>query len=652
MKQSKHIFLHILNVITVALIIESFLCSLMLVRKYAHENCYERIEESSHQVVEMLTHSFDQTTEKLTIFSDILAANSSNPDELLLTYMTNFCKTGDFSSVCIHRANGTVVSYGEHPHTVQKFTNYEHEVARLPYVSEVYSTGDRADEKFFYQAIPIIRNDQTVGILYGYMQADRLPGFIVMNAFGGKGRISIVDGETGDYLMDTSSQDHLGNIYDVDVNSYEFKEEHISDHAKNGLTHGDSGYFVFRSKESGRWMYNYYLPIGINQWSLQLTVDEETAFARYVDMSKAIVILSVCVVAFMVIHVWVLMIQTSHMNKRDKDRLHKSNYMYEVQRALFNAHNNPDYIEQALKTVANEVTAETVLLLTFSDRMINHIYFWPSVDKNNAMKLSGRRIRDDFPMIFDMLSANESVLYHEGDDSADISSIAKDIFEDLEVASMMLVPIMDNSGFLRGAIAAVNMTVIPENCEKLECLTYDFFMAIANIDNHAIIKNMGTMDYLTKMKNRNSYELELPLLAHESCESLWCAFIDVNGLHEINNTYGHKAGDRMLCSVADAIKRVFNSPNAYRTGGDEFVTFVFDSSEEEMKRMIRQIHTLLEANDYHVSIGVSGMSRPTDQMYDIDRLLVDAETHMYEEKRRYYQTHHLSHERGFHEKVH
>ena len=48
-------------------------------------------------------------------------------------------------------------------------------------------------------------------------------------------------------------------------------------------------------------------------------------------------------------------------------------------------------------------------------------------------------------------------------------------------------------------------------------------------------------------------------------------YIDVVGLHEINNHLGHKAGDGMLCAVAGAMQRMFPLADTYRIGGDEFV---------------------------------------------------------------------------------
>ncbi len=54
-------------------------------------------------------------------------------------------------------------------------------------------------------------------------------------------------------------------------------------------------------------------------------------------------------------------------------------------------------------------------------------------------------------------------------------------------------------------------------------------------------------------------------------------YIDLIGLHEINNHLGHARGDVVLCELADAARAYFGDDNIYRIGGDEFVIISFAS---------------------------------------------------------------------------
>ncbi len=355
--------------------------------------------------------------------------------------------------------------------------------------------------------------------------------------------------------------------------------------------------------------------------------------------------LAIFVVVLMFIHVAALMLQDIKNRKNDDDRMHRSDYINAVQRELINAHNDRNFVGQALKTVGNELEAETVLLLTVDGMSIVGAYYWPSVDKAQAMELVGRNIRDEFPVIFDMISACKSVNYTRSEDMENLSDNAKALFEALDVRNIMLVPIMNNFGVLKGVIASVNLKSPKESCELLECVTYDFFMAITNLENHNIIKKMGTMDYLTSIKNRNSYEQEITQYAMADGETLWCAYIDVNGLHELNNKEGHKAGDTMLCKVADAVKKVFGEENSYRLGGDEFAAFAVDSTKEEFLKKKKTVIAKLASKGYHISIGFEAITKNADGVFEIEKLVSAAESNMYKNKREYYEENNLSQER-------
>ncbi len=516
---------HALNVITIALIVECFLCAMMSVRKYARDDCFDRIEETTAQMSLMFTHAMDERRDKLTVFADILGANSENPDALLQTYMENFCRTQYFSALCIHRRDGRITAYGNHSHDEADFgaRSFDEEVARLPYISDVFSQGNPPEENFIYQAVPIRRNGEILAVLYGYMSLDVLPDFIASSAYDGKCQFYVVNGDTGDFLMD-EYHGTLSNIYDGSMGDRETKPGYDLDEMRDGIRTGKSGFHIFKSQRTGSWYYTYYMPMGINNWSMQLTIDESTAFSAYLDVNATMLVLMVCVIILMVIHVLALMFQNARANQQNKMRLHKTRYINTVQRALLNAHNNPAFVDQALKIVAEEIKAETVLLLTFADKRVSNAQYWPSKDKAQAMDMIGRNIRDDFPMLFDVIASRESVVYDKHMSSFDLSETARRIFDGFNVENLVLVPITDTVGALKGAIAAVNVAG-DKTPDTLECVTYDFFMAIANLENHNIIKNMGVMDYLTGIKNRNSYEAELADYATMDCENLWCVFV-------------------------------------------------------------------------------------------------------------------------------
>ncbi len=647
-KSIKNFITPVLIALLILLIAACFITSALTIEKHSEDDCFENIKETTVQLTNMFSHTMEQNQTQLTLFANILAANSHNPDELLQTYMKHFCDTQSFSGVCVHRKDGSAVSYIYHSHE-EIGLSFEDEAARLPYTSDVHSVGDLRNQQYVYQAVPIVRNNETIAILYGYIALDTLPSFTSTTEYNGNCQFYIVDGNTGDFMVDefhrtdnTSSEIKLGNMYD-DSMDWQLKRGYSIEKMRDDVKNGKSGYFVLRADKNEEWFYTYYMPIGINNWSMQLTVGETAAFKTYRDIRTILFVLiasaGVCVLALAAM----IIIQSMSRRKKDLWSLHKSDYHNAVQSALISAHNNPYFVDHALKIVGEEIKAETVLLLTFEDRIIKQAQYWPSQDKMQAMALIGINIRDDFPIFFDALAAGKTVFFDEKNSVSAISDTAKQIFTSLDVSNILLVPITDNQGLLKGAIAAVNLLdSSSKKTEMIECVTRDFFMAITNLENHNKIKKMGELDYLTGLKNRNSFESELSEYEISEAESLWFMFVDVNGLHELNNKAGHKAGDLMLCTVADIMRKLFGANHTYRLGGDEFAAFLENGTHEEMMNLKYRLTDELVKKGYSVSAGFEGSCKNENRVFDVERLVSAAEKMMYRDKREYYKNNNVS----------
>ena len=74
-------------------------------------------------------------------------------------------------------------------------------------------------------------------------------------------------------------------------------------------------------------------------------------------------------------------------------------------------------------------------------------------------------------------------------------------------------------------------------------------------------------DNLTNLLGGIDFKLALNNLTKESKTLV---MVDINGLHNVNRDQSYEAGDRLIISVADELKRVFKDDEIYRTQGDEF----------------------------------------------------------------------------------
>ena len=149
------------------------------------------------------------------------------------------------------------------------------------------------------------------------------------------------------------------------------------------------------------------------------------------------------------------------------------------------------------------------------------------------------------------------------------------------------------------------------------------------------IEYLGHTDLLTGLKNRNYYENRLEKYPKLCRSGLICVYADVNGLHEVNNSQGHQAGDRMLREVAEAMQRTFGPEDTYRVGGDEFVAFCVNARPEAVSADLDRLRHELSEKGYHVSFGTAAHGKEQGPI-NMQELVKEAENAMFSEKREYY----------------
>ncbi len=162
-----------------------------------------------------------------------------------------------------------------------------------------------------------------------------------------------------------------------------------------------------------------------------------------------------------------------------------------------------------------------------------------------------------------------------------------------------------------------------------------YFIYIIHITTGSLvgIERRANMDALTGLQNRNRYEYFCSHL-QQGTDGIACIYFDVNGLHELNNTQGHLAGDNMLKAVANSIVAEFGENNTYRIGGDEFVAFRYERDESLVRKDLAKVVADIEAQGYHVACGLA-MATPDKKLLTV---IKSAEEEMYENKRLYYES--------------
>jgi diguanylate cyclase (GGDEF)-like protein len=208
-------------------------------------------------------------------------------------------------------------------------------------------------------------------------------------------------------------------------------------------------------------------------------------------------------------------------------------------------------------------------------------------------------------------------------------------------------PLVDPNGFALGTIAVVDTQprVLDDNEQAvLHDLSTLVMTALENRRRSLLLTKLALTDHLTRVPNRAQFDRALATeLAHakrtDEQFSLLC--MDLDGFKDINDRYGHPAGDEVLCEVARRLQQQLRTEDMLsRIGGDEFGVIVRDASRESVQALTQRITQAMLApisltGGHQVVVGISiGIATYTDAIDSPYTLLTQADSALYQSKRR------------------
>lgn len=173
--------------------------------------------------------------------------------------------------------------------------------------------------------------------------------------------------------------------------------------------------------------------------------------------------------------------------------------------------------------------------------------------------------------------------------------------------------------------------------------------SIENTVNRARLVRSGLTDFLTGWHNRRYLNARLKeelARAQRQGTSLTCLLIDLDRFKQINDQYGHLAGDLALREAAQRVDaQIRGSDAAARFGGDEFVVLAPGIASEQAAALGERIRAAVSATPLEiqpgvqlhmtVSVGVAGTTlarQDNDLKAAAERLLAQADAALYRAK--------------------
>ncbi len=158
------------------------------------------------------------------------------------------------------------------------------------------------------------------------------------------------------------------------------------------------------------------------------------------------------------------------------------------------------------------------------------------------------------------------------------------------------------------------------------------------------LRNLSIKDELTGLYNRRGFmrlckkNIEL---CKRSNKKFTIFYADLDGLKNINDTYGHKEGDRAIKEIANVLRGTFRDNDIIaRLGGDEFTIMALDISENNIENIVKRIRDVLNYYnvilelEYRLSISLGTAIFDPANPLSLDELISNADNSLYEQKKK------------------
>ena len=299
-----------------------------------------------------------------------------------------------------------------------------------------------------------------------------------------------------------------------------------------------------------------------------------------------------------------------------------------------------DDLDQTINAVLTQIgeflVSDRAYVFEIKDEFMNNTHEWtapgisPQLEKLQQLDLS--LISDWLPFF----EKNDCIIIDDVEQLQKTNPAAYATLHAQEITSLIAAPIfLDNK--LAGYIGIDNYDSEKIKNSSYLLLSMSIFLSYAiRHRNHVdMLHRLSYHDLLTNALNRNAFMDVLSQFRPGQYASAGIIYIDINGMKEINDFYGHHQGDKILITTVAKVFNLFKPDELFRIGGDEFVIITYDLTETdfyEKFNLLRNIFCEKTNLPFSIATGSCWVKSPSD----LNSLLQQADSAMYTDKKKFY----------------
>lgn len=317
-----------------------------------------------------------------------------------------------------------------------------------------------------------------------------------------------------------------------------------------------------------------------------------------------------------------------------KNRLERDNVLVECIREFYRNQDMLDASSHVLKRIGELFSADRAYIFSFHGEAISNIAEWCQEEIEPQIEHLQNLPKSEFQIWLNMFDHQQNIVIHDLNDIKEMSYEYAFLAQQ-GIQNVIMVP-LERDGQLDGCIGLDNPEhKLMENAVTfLETLRYYIMLAMRREEDEKALYHLSYVDTLTSFYNRNRYIQDINRLKEKE-ESVGVIYLDVNGLKEINDRFGHDAGDALLKKCAKIIQKSIINGSFYRIGGDEFIIICLGIEEESFKEHLYGLKNNLSHEECTAAIGYKW----ENNCHHIQKIINQADEFMYTDKKEFYHRH-------------
>ncbi len=574
---------------------------------------YEQINTTFTQFVQRNWNLLSDWNNRLETIDDADEAISIWKE---LAYDKDSWKVSDFY---LFNENGDFLTASSRNGTVDNIVNIFNEMyeEQKPVISTYMSTNNQRKTVF---ARPLNKPITYYGVTFNGIAVSYNSDTVrnVINASNAKRKSdSYIVNSNGDVVLaleeKTEITDFVPNFYSYMDDNFYFQTEHSSEYFEQQIqSFEEASIKVSYNKK------DYYLisiPVGIDDWTIIAMVDINSVNGVLIQV-QAITLLSILALTIFAsaLFIWMIHLKTKSKIDVQENKLQKT--ILENNRL----YSQSEWKEALLTGFKQIVTRYAV------GNLKNDTYEYYGQESNSLYDKTGKYddLINDISKRYVVLNDPNYVKIYDILKTEHIQSVIKSSNDILKIEYAK-----------RTENIFLMMNVIPLEFEN--GVVTKIMLIGQDIGEQHELENLANSDGLTGLFNERFFSTTLHKKALEN-HAFTLFYLDLDHFKDVNDTYGHDVGDKLLKEVAKRLQQCTRSDDyVFRIGGDEFTIIFNQSSVEFAEKVITRIHDIIEKpyvfDDITLNIGTScGYAIYPTETDDESKLRIIADQKMYQNK--------------------